>query len=116
MSSVVTPICAGAAELVERDGFSAGKIEICAGVSGDLHVAGKGSGACAQRDRTLAAGVAGDRAGAEVGGRAVLRQRDRAALVVLGFRREWRCSAAPSSLCRRPRRCPHRYSPEMIPP
>ena len=63
-----------AAELVERDGFSAGKIEICAGVSGDLHVAGKGQGACAQRDRALAAGVAGNQAGAEVGGRAVPRQ------------------------------------------
>ena len=63
-----------AAELVERDGFSAGKIEICAGVSGDLHVAGKGQGACAQCDRTLAAGVSGDGAGAEVGGRAVPRQ------------------------------------------
>ena len=74
-----------AAELVERDGFSAGKIEICAGVSGDLHVAGKGQGACAQRDRALAAGVAGNPAGAEVGGRAVPRQRDRAALVVLDF-------------------------------
>ena len=74
-----------AAELVERDGFSAGKIEICAGVSGDLHVAGKGQGACAQRDRTLAAGVAGDGAGAEVGGRAVPRQGNRAALVVLNL-------------------------------
>ena len=63
-----------AAELVERDGFSTGKIEICAGVSGDLHVAGKGQGACAQRDCALAAGVAGNQAGAEVGGRAVLRQ------------------------------------------
>ena len=74
-----------AAELVERDGFSAGKIEICAGVSGDLHVAGKGQGACAQRDRALAAGVAGNPAGAEAGGRAVSGQRDRAALVVLDF-------------------------------
>ena len=63
-----------AAEFVERDGFSAGKIEICAGVSGDLHVAGKGQGTCAQRDRALAAGVAGNQAGAEVGGRAVPRQ------------------------------------------
>ena len=63
-----------AAELVERDGFSAGKVEIRAGVSGDLHVAGKGQGACAQCDRTLAAGVAGNQAGAEVGGRAVPRQ------------------------------------------
>ena len=75
----------GAAELVERDGFSVGKIEICAGVSGDLHVAGKGQGACPQRDRALAAGVSGNPAGAEVGGRAVPRQRDRAALVVLNF-------------------------------
>ena len=74
-----------AAELVERDGFSTGKIEICAGVSGDLHVAGKGQGACTQCDRALAAGVAGNQAGAEVGGRAVPRQRDRAALVVLDF-------------------------------
>ena len=63
-----------AAELVERDGFSVGKIEICAGVSGDLHVAGKGQGACTQRDRALAAGVSGNPAGAEVGGRAVPRQ------------------------------------------
>ena len=74
-----------AAELVERDGFSAGKIEICAGVSADLHVAGKGQGACPQRDRALAAGVSGNPAGAEVGGRAVPRQRDRAALVILDF-------------------------------
>ena len=74
-----------AAELVERDGFSAGKIEICAGVSTDLHVAGKGQGACAQRDRTLAAGVAGNPAGAEVGGRAVFGQRNGSALVVLNF-------------------------------
>jgi len=74
-----------AAELVERDGFSTGKIEICAGVSGDLHVAGKGQGACAQCDCALAAGVAGNPAGAEVGGRAVPHQRDRAALVVLDF-------------------------------
>ena len=63
-----------AAEIIQRNGFSVGKIEICAGVSGDLHVAGKGQGACAQRDRTLAAGVAGNQAGAEVGGRAVPRQ------------------------------------------
>ena len=74
-----------AAELVECDGFSVGKIEIRAGVFGDLHVAGKGQGACTQRDRTLAAGVSGNPAGAEVGGRAVPRQRDRAALVVLDF-------------------------------
>ena len=75
----------GAAELIQCNGFSAGKIEICAGVSGDLHIAGKGQGACAQRDRALAAGVAGNPAGAEVGGRAVPRQRDRTALVVLDF-------------------------------
>ena len=75
----------GAAELIQCNGFSVGKIEIRAGVSGDLHVAGKGQGACTQRDRALAAGVAGNPAGAEVGGRAVPRQRDRAALVVLDF-------------------------------
>ena len=63
-----------AAELIQCNGFSVGKIEIRAGVSGDLHVAGKGQGACAQRDRALAAGVAGNPAGAEVGGRAVPRQ------------------------------------------
>ena len=75
----------GAAELIQCDGFSAGEVEIRAGVSGDLHVAGKGQRACAQRDRALAAGVAANPAGAEVGGRAVPRQRDRAALVVLDF-------------------------------
>ena len=74
-----------AAELIQCNGFSVGKIEICAGVSGDLHVAGKGQGACAQRDRTLAAGVAGNPAGAEVGGRAVFGQRNGSALVVLNF-------------------------------
>ena len=75
----------GAAEIVERDGFSVGKIEICAGVAGDLHIVGKGQGACAQRDRALAAGVAGNGAGSQLGGRAVTSQRDRAALVVLDF-------------------------------
>ena len=75
----------GAAEIIQCNGFSAGEVEIRTGVSGDLHVAGKGQGACAQCDRTLAAGVAGNQAGAEVGGRAVPRQRDRTALVVLDF-------------------------------
>ena len=74
-----------AAEIIQCDGFSAGEVEIRAGVSGDLHVAGKGQRACAQRDRALAAGVAGNQAGAEVGGRAVSGQRNRAALVVLDF-------------------------------
>ena len=74
-----------AAQIIQRDGFSGGEIEVRAGVAGDIHVAGKGQGACAQRDRALAAGVAGNPAGAEVGGRAVPRQRDRAALVVLNF-------------------------------
>ena len=75
----------GAAEIIQCNGFSVGKIEVCAGVSGDLQVAGKDQGACAQRDRALAAGVAGNGAGAEAGGRAVPSQRDRAALVVLNF-------------------------------
>ena len=75
----------GAAEIIQCNGFSVGKIEIRTGVSGDLHVAGKGQGACTQRNCALAAGVSGNQAGAEVGGRAVPRQRDRAALVVLDF-------------------------------
>ena len=36
----------GAAEIIQCNGFSVGKIEIRTGVSGDLHVAGKGQGAC----------------------------------------------------------------------